>query len=96
MRSYPSSALKVVLEDIIRYDKDYKKRYSLVLEAMYLADKIGLETGYRIDPNEPEWPVAYIQLGTKQVSWHMPQFPYEYDNHTTEEKIAWMKEWIAK
>jgi hypothetical protein len=74
------------LKQIAAHDTDYATRYGLVLQAMNLANIIGLPTGIRIDPAEPEWPVVYIELPTGQVSWHMPQHPHEFDGHTTEEK----------
>lgn len=75
-----------ILSLIESVDQDYEKRYGLVLEAMHKAKAIGHEVGIRIDPDEPEWPVMYIELPTGQVSWHMPQHDKEWDGHTTEQK----------
>lgn len=86
--------LQIDLLNIQRADADYEKRYGLVLDAMARARRLGFETGYRIDPNEPEWPVAYIELPTGQVSWHMPQHPKPYDGHSTEEKYERISRWI--
>ncbi|HHH39024.1 MAG TPA: hypothetical protein ENK50_05555 [Sedimenticola sp.] len=66
--------------------QDYDVRYGLVLEAMAVANRLGYAAGYRIDPDEPEWPVAFIELPTGQVSWHMPQHPIPWDGHSTDEK----------
>lgn len=86
--------LQIDLLHIEEADIDYVKRYGLVLDAMTRAHRLGFVTGYRFDPNEPEWPVAYIELPTGQVSWHMPQFPMPYDGHSTEEKYRRIHEWI--
>lgn len=69
-----------------RADTDYDKRYRLVLTAVWRASTLNLATGFRIDPTEPEWPVAYIELPTGQVSWHLPQHPIAWDGHGTAEK----------
>lgn len=61
-------------------------RYGLILKALALAWMCDYEAGIRVDPKEPEWPVAFIGLPTGQVSWHMPQYRTPYDGHTTEEK----------
>lgn len=82
------SALEDVLSQIGACDNIplYPKRYRLVLQAVALAAEQGLMAGFRLDPAEPEWPVAYIELPTGQVSWHMPQHPKAWDGHTAEEK----------
>jgi hypothetical protein len=74
------------LSKIRENDADYGKRYPLVLEAIALAVRAGFPVGFRIDPAEPEWPVAFIELPTGQVSWHLPQHPTAWDGHDTEEK----------
>ncbi len=80
--------LRRVLREIKASDTDYERRYSLVLLAVSHANRLGYRAGFRIDPAEPEWPVAYIELPTGQVSWHMPQHPHTWDGHSTEEKYA--------
>jgi hypothetical protein len=80
--------LQMLLPEIEAHDDDYTVRNVMVLMAVAIAKSAGLEAGFRIDPAEPDWPVAYIELPTGQVSWHMPQHPREYDGHTTEEKYA--------
>ncbi len=67
-------------------------RYGLILKALALAWMCDYEAGIRIDPKEPEWPVAFIGLPTGQVSWHMPQYKTPYDGHTTEEKYRRIEE----
>jgi hypothetical protein len=66
----------------------YESRNLSVVHTVALAMGLGLEAGFRIDPKEPEWPVAFIELPTGQVSWHIPQHTKEWDNHTTEEKFS--------
>jgi len=79
--------LRDVLLRIKANDTDYAVRYGLVLEAVHMAHKAGYETGFRIDPEEPEWPVAYIETPEGQVSWHLPQHIKPWDGHSTEEKF---------
>lgn len=92
-----TDTLKLALHDIHEIDAthgDYDLREKLVLAALFEAKTLGYQCGYRIDPNEPEWPVAYIELPTGQVSWHMPQHPVPYDGHSTEEKYERILRWI--
>lgn len=80
-------------------DADYDARYGLVLKALTLANMCGYEAGIRIDPKEPEWPMAFIGLPTGQVSWHLPQYKTPYDGHATEEKysrIAEFAKWAER
>lgn len=80
------------LKEIARIDsqepdvRDYALRNVFVLHAMSRAAELGFDTGIRIDPAEPEWPVVYIELPTGQVSWHLPQHKHEFDGHATGEK----------
>jgi hypothetical protein len=66
--------------------RDYEQRYVLVIHCMSHAIAAGFEAGIRIDADQPEWPVVYIELPTGQVSWHMPQHTKEFDGHATGEK----------
>jgi hypothetical protein len=79
-----------ILQDTLRliedHDQDYEPRYALVLLAVSMAVTGGLEAGFAIDPAEPAWPVAYIELPTGQVSWHMPAHKTPFDGHSTPEK----------
>lgn len=86
--------LRERLAEIAEADTDYERRYVLVLDAMHIAATLGYPTGYRIDPAEPEWPVAYIHLpNAGQVSWHMPQFPDPWDGHDVPEKLRRCRTW---
>lgn len=65
----------------------YRIRARMIYTAMALATELGFDCGFSIDPNEPDWPVAYIDLPfVGQVSWHMPKFPHEFDGHNSAEK----------
>jgi hypothetical protein len=65
---------------------DYTLRNRAILTAMAVASTAGYPAGIRVDPENPAWPVVFIQLPTGQVSWHLPQFETAWDGHTTEEK----------
>lgn len=80
---------------IKKYDNDYEKRYDLVLQALYMSNELGYESGIRIDANEPKWPVVYIELPTGQISWHMPQHSIEWDKHDTESKYKRIDEFCS-
>lgn len=80
------AGLKDSLQRIKDNDEDYAERYRQVLIAVSCANQLGMKAGFRLDPNELDWPCAYIHLPTGQVSWHMPAFPDPWDGHTTEEK----------
>lgn len=73
----------------------YDNRTMLMYEAMALAKRCGLSAGVRIDPEEPEWPVAFIELPTGQISYHLEQHKSAWDNHTTDEKNLRILEWIT-
>ena len=59
--------------------------------------------GVAVDPDEPDWPVLYIDLPDGQVSWHfqrseaidllagIPKYDGEWDGHSTEEKYTRLK-----
>jgi hypothetical protein len=74
--------------EIEKFDKsgEYTQRNETILLAIIAAWSLHYEAGFRIDPNEPEWPVAFIELPTGQVSWHLPQHVKPWDLHTTAEK----------
>lgn len=84
------------LDTIHRYDvsQEYDLRNMFINIAVAAAQFLNYKSGYRIDPKEPEWPVAFIELPTGQVSWHMPQFPNKWDGHTAEQKYARIREYV--
>lgn len=79
--------LQTTLRKIVVADQDYNNRNPLVAQAVALALLLGMPAGYRVDRDDPEWPVAFIQLPTGQVSWHTPQFAKAWDGHSTTEKF---------
>jgi hypothetical protein len=87
--------LKEMLAEIEKYDQDYDVRYGLVLMAMAAAWAVGIPAGFAIDPAQPGWPVAYIELPTGQASWHMPAHTTLYDGHSTAEKYARIKAYVT-
>lgn len=70
-------------------DRTYAMRNSAVFQAMASANQLGMAVGVKVDPADPVHPVvAYIDLPTGQVSWHLPAYPGEYDGHKTDEKYG--------
>lgn len=90
MRNTAKHILRSHLARIRSYDSrhDYGQRNKLIVAAVSVALSAGYEAGFRIDPANPAWPVAFIELPTGQISWHIPQHIQEWDNHTTEEKYT--------
>ena len=66
----------------------YKIRTEHMWHAVAFASAAGYQVGIKFDPKEPAWPVVYIDLPTGQVSWHITEYPGEWDGHSTEEKYA--------
>lgn len=87
--------LKMILVAIEEHDENYEPRYALVLAALFFANVAGYPVGIAIDPAVPAWPVVYIELPTGQVSWHMPAHPTPFDGHSTPEKYARIKAYVA-
>lgn len=67
-------------------DERYKVRNGLIYHAMAVATEYGYRCGIGLDPAEPQWPVAYIDLPTGQISWHLPAYPGTWDGHDHETK----------
>ena len=93
-RPWQERLLKHLLDQIREFDLDYDVRYGLVLHAIYVAHEAGFKAGFNIEIKEPEWAVAYIELPTGQVSWHLPRHVMKYDGHSTIDKYRRIKEWI--
>lgn len=89
--------LAVILSAVRQADevKDYELRNKGILTAMVTCLAIGYPAGVRFDPQEPEWPVVYMELPTGQISYHIPQFPEAWDNHTVEEKNARLESFVT-
>jgi hypothetical protein len=90
--------LKDLLFRIELADKqgNHDRRNPLVLMAVGSAVFFGYAAGFRIDPLEPDWPVAYIELPTGQVSWHLPQHTIPWDRHDTATKYARVGAYIGR
>jgi len=89
MSGGPNDRLSNLLRYIEENDTNYEERYGYVLAALHVANLLSYPAGFRIDPDAPEWPVAYIELPqVGQVSWHCPQHATQWDGHTTREKYA--------
>ena len=59
-------------------DRVYEERNALVMLAGALARQNRLHGGLGLDPQEPDWPVLFINLPTGQVSWHLPRLSQAY------------------
>jgi hypothetical protein len=73
----------------------YNNRTFFTYQALAMAISCGYSAGIRIDSNEPEWPVAFIELPTGQISYHLEQHSTPWDSHTTEQKKLRILEYIA-
>jgi hypothetical protein len=74
--------------------KDYAKRNILIYAALSTATDEGLEGGIRLDPQEPEWPVVFIELPTGQVSWHVAAHHLPWDGHDTPTKYERVRAYL--
>ena len=85
----------------------YGERADIVALAVALSRRLGYAAGTSSDPNEPDWPVVYIELPTGQVSWHfsandfaacvpggLPEYPTAWDGHDTAEKYRRVREFV--
>lgn len=68
--------------------EEYAIRNQQVWQAAGLAASLGYEVGVRLDPEEPLWPVLFIELPTGQISFHLPAFSQGWDGHDTPTKYA--------
>lgn len=66
----------------------YRRRNALILSALALAPAAGITAGLGYDPTDPRPIVAYLQLPTGQVSWHLPAHAEPFDGHDTTTKYA--------
>ena len=90
------AALAGMLEEIQLHDTDYDNRNKIVLFAVATAALVGMEAGIQVDPAEPGYVVACIELPTGAVGWHIPVHAKPYDGHTTEQKYARVGEFIKQ
>lgn len=82
------SFIKQILIDIKSFEdnKDYDSRNQYIYYCLALSQMLGYKSGIKIDQDEPDWPVIFIELPTGQISWHVPQYESVWDKHTTDEK----------
>jgi hypothetical protein len=94
---FPELLRELLTEDEAAEDDEshYVARNRLVYMALSIAEQLGYKAGFRIDFEYPHWPVAFIELPTGQCSWHLPEFPDEWDGHTTEEKHERIRRFIG-
>lgn len=77
-------------------DQAYFDRNQLALAFGRMALAVGWTAGLGVDPDEPDWPVLYVDSPAGQVSWHLPaaevdtaawpKYPGWWDGHTVEIK----------
>jgi hypothetical protein len=75
----------------------YQDRNQAVQALARLAQQAGYQAGMGVDPEEPDWPVLFVDLPSGQVSWHLkrddiigewPAYVGKWDGHDTAEKQA--------
>lgn len=74
---------------------DYKWRNACVYLALHEAAALGIPCGIALDPSDLAWPVAFIELPTGQISWHLPAHPTPWDGHDGATKTERITAWIA-
>ena len=77
-------------------DDAYFDRNLLALAFARMALDRGWTAGVRTDPDDPDWPILYVDTPHGQVSWHLPArefdlsawpaYPGTWDGHDLEEK----------
>ena len=71
-------------------------RFKLIIQLMNLAIGLNYPVGMGTDNKNPGVSVAYIELPTGQISWHMPNDNNIWDGHSTEEKDKRIEEFLKK
>lgn len=74
-------------------DEQYARRAGLIYDLLGRARRLGWPAGIAVDEvdvgGSPElWPIAYVELPTGQVSWHLAPYGGTWDGHTTAQKYA--------
>ncbi len=91
--------LKYALMTALQADaeQDYDLRNVAVFKALYEAATLGYPTGFEHDELGLAGfqTVAYIELPTGQVSWHMRDHTQEWDMHTVFEKRDRIRNYLA-
>lgn len=76
----------VQLPDNVTEAEAYASRNAFIYQALAQAAGLGYPHGIQPDPADPAWVIAYIDLPTGQVSWHLPCYVGQWDGHSTPEK----------
>lgn len=80
-------------------ESQYLTRNRFVVRAVSEAQRIGLSAGFSVDPN-PDIPefniVAWIELPTGYVGWHLPALPDRWDGSSTEEKYNRISKFMGR
>lgn len=86
----------------------YSERAAVVVALAHAARALGHGAFVALDPQEPGWPVLFIELPTGQVSWHLhsddlkaygADLPWysgttpPWDGHSTAEKYRRLAKW---
>lgn len=74
----------------------YDQRNAAVFMAVAVALQIGYKAGVHHDPAAPDLMIAYIELPSGQVSWHLPAHPIPFDLHSTADKYARIRVFVAR
>lgn len=77
----------------------YDSRNRVVIAALGVAVELGYDCGLGVStsPDDREYPViAYIELPTGQVSWHLPAYPTPWDGHDGATKSARIAAYAAE
>lgn len=88
--------LAVLLQEIVVNDSNYEFRNKLILMALVSALHLGYLGGIGTDPEEPGWPVIFIDLPAGQISWHIPEYQKSWDGHTTAMKMHRIEEYVKR
>lgn len=103
----PSS--KETFNPIVEMDSEqryYDYRNTLIMQAVVIAHAQGFKAGYKVhtpitDIIEKGWDeswgvVAYIELPTGQVSWHLESPDVEYDGHNYTDKLNRISDFVGQ
>lgn len=91
-RALGAALVRVCVQEILQ---NYVERNKSVIAAVHHALEIGVKAGVRLDKEEPEYPVMFIELPTGQVTWHIEQHSEAWDFHTTDEKYKRIRAYLG-
>jgi hypothetical protein len=79
------AAQRAQSDDRAGVEAAYTARALAIYEALAACTVLGIPAGIRIDRLDPDWPVAFLEIPSGQVSWHLKAHPVPWDGHTKEE-----------